>query len=249
MSRTRRSRPAVVAIALFAFTGLVAGCGTSSSSEGGDTTTTVAAGKTTTSGAPTVETTTTEAGAPTTTTQTTAVGGDGGGETGDRQAYIDAIAASLSGDESLNPFTADQADCLGNGYVDTIGLDEITSAGVTPEEFGQGSGFGGKLDIDEKTANALYDTYSDCDIDLSKVFKDVAASISGKPLNPEEEACIDRTLTDDALRTSFVADLRGEDLQNDPLDALETCVDLGAQSPDAPSADTTPATIAPPSGN
>ncbi|HEY8544446.1 MAG TPA: hypothetical protein VIL36_05350 [Acidimicrobiales bacterium] len=59
---------------------------------------------------------------------------DGGGDDGLRIEYVEAIAASVTGQDSPFADLADsEAECLGAAYVDAIGVDEL-EAKVTPQE-------------------------------------------------------------------------------------------------------------------
>lgn len=240
---THRPTPRrVLLLAALAATTLLGACGASSSSEGGSTTTLPGGGDevTTTVGAD--ESTTTTASSTTTKPSTTTEPDGSGAGDADRQAYLDAFAKGF-GDEDNAPFEADQLECLANNFLDAIGVDELKSAGVTPEEYGGGGNFGGKLTLDEDTANDVFDQYEVCDVDLKSYLKTFAASFSGGKLTPEEEACIDKSLTDENLRTSLVADLMDEELENDPLDPIEECVDFTA---DGPASGPTASSVVPP---
>lgn len=230
MPTAHRTRPVaarpVVAVAMAALLILAAACGTSGDDD-------VATGDD-----PVEETTTTEAGAteedgPTETTgddsETTEppTGDDPAepgtqGEVGDRQDYVDAIAGSLTEEGFL---TNEQGECLGEGWIDTIGFDRIVDAGITPDQFAGGSGDQLEdLDLGEPEANELYDQFGDCDIDLAQVFLDLFDA--EESLDEEQRACVEESLTDDALRASFVADFTGEDDVEDPLSATAECVDF-----------------------
>lgn len=248
MLHRRHPRTVVVAISFVAFSGMLIGCttGSSDSSDGTGTTTiaTGGAGDDTTSAGS--DGTSTTAASPTTTETPTTGGGNGGGG---RQAYVDAFTDTLDFGGGEGPFTVDQVDCLANGTLDAIGLDELVSGGVTPEEFADLEGFGGKVDIDDGTANEVFDQYEGCDIDLKQTFLDIAEGFNGKPFTADEQACIDRSLTDDNLRASAVAAIKGEELSDDPIDDIDECLDLtfGPDvDPDRPTANTV---VPPPSGN
>src|SRR4051812_34572816 len=125
--RTTPARLATLAVALLLAAGTAA-CGTSS---GDDATTTTDAKATTTEGGD--ATTTTEGDDETTTTEgddetTTTEGGDGPVD-GDAQEYVDAMTDGIG--EVFGG--TDNATCLAEAWVDTIGIDAITASGVTPE--------------------------------------------------------------------------------------------------------------------
>lgn len=163
------------------------------------------------------QTTTSEGDGPSSTTEAT------GDEAGDRQAYLDAFTKGFQ-DEEEQVFDSGQVDCLAERYLDTIGLDNLVDAGVTPEEYGDGNDFPEEVGLDEDKANELYDQFGACDIDLKEIFIDVFARFSPEPLTDEQRSCIDDALTEEKLRRSFVADLLDLDEDQDPLDGLDTCV-------------------------
>lgn len=218
----RTPRPIGLALLTLAlFTGAAA-CSSGDGSEGGDATTTTTAA---------AEATTTPAGGdegeddPDETTTTEAEGDAGDA---DRQAYVDALSASF-GEGSEDLFEDGQIECLSEGFVDVLGVDNIKEAGLSPEDLADtdGSDFPDELGVDEDKANAMFDVYEDCEVDFSSIFKELFGGLSGG-LSAEDEACIDDLLTPENLRRSLVADILGEELDDDPLDEVENCVDLGA---------------------
>lgn len=230
---SRVSAPRSLLGALLATTVFLGACSTSGSDEA--TPTTEATGEASTTTVSDDPTPTTDAPTPTTedVPDTT-----GGGETGDRQAYLDAFAKGFQeeGDEQF--FSAGQVDCLGEGFLDVIGVDTLVDAGVTPEEFGEGDGFSEELGLDEDQANDLYDQFEGCGIDLKEIFVDTFTSFSPQPLGDEELACIDDVLTDERIRDSFVSDLlEVEDGAADPFDEIDSCLP-SSFGEDGPTADT-----------
>ncbi|CAN5208169.1 hypothetical protein BH20ACT3_BH20ACT3_10870 [soil metagenome] len=218
-------RVAVLAVAAI-FTLVAAGCGSSGDDEAAETADTSEA--TTAPDAPEDDgaTGTTDPGDttdptddPTAESTETTDSTEPSGDVGERQDYVDAISASITEQDLVPP---DQGDCLGEGWVDTIGFDRIVDAGITPEQFGGGSGDQlAALELGEPEAQALYDQLGDCDIDLRQVFLDLFDA-SGE-LNDDQRQCVDDQLTDERLRASFVADCLGEDDAEDPLEATTEC--------------------------
>ncbi|CAN5643774.1 hypothetical protein BH10ACT1_BH10ACT1_24600 [soil metagenome] len=229
-TRSRRLLAGTVLALLIA--GGTAACGASGGSDADRETTTTAPKSTTT----VEEATTTTSGDDETTTTTE--GTDEGSTTtavdepagdADRQEYVDALKESFdTGTDSTEQyFDSEQVNCLAESYVDVIGVDNLHDADVSPAELGKSSGDGPlpkELGIDEDGANELYDQFAGCDIDLAATFKKVFSQISGKALTPAQEACVDKAVTDENLRKSFVADFSGVELDPDPLDAAGTCV-------------------------
>lgn len=147
----------------------------------------------------------------------------------DEQAYVDALVATFEEDESDELYTEDQVTCLAEGFVDIIGVDALQSAGLSPQEFAEDGidDVPDELGVDDEKANAMYDTFADCDIDLQELF---ASTAGGEELTADEQACLDDLLTDDNLRASFVASFTGDELEDDPLDDAFECFDFGSAS-------------------
>ena len=122
-----------------------------------------------------------------------------------RQAYVDAFAKDFDDDDAPDLEPA-KVDCLGNAFLDVIGLDRITAAGVTPEEFGNGLDASDDVGIDEQKASDLYDTFKTCDVDLKALLAETVTKLAPRPLTADQRACIDDVLTEANLRKSFVAD-------------------------------------------
>lgn len=187
------------------------------------------------------DTTTTEAeagGDETTTTEgddggddgdetTTTEGDDDGGESGDPvdvggdgQAYVDAMMQSMQGDEEF-PLSDDQAECFSSRFVDTIGVDRLQDAGITPEMMASDddSMEFTELNLSEDQGNELYDNFGDCGIDLRQIMLDSMAE--DEEMTPEMQTCMEGVFTEENLRTFMVIGMtQGEDaLENDPAGA------------------------------
>ncbi|MCU1373679.1 MAG: hypothetical protein JWO68_965 [Actinomycetia bacterium] len=121
--------------------------------------------------------------------------------------------------------TPAQATCIAERFIDVIGLDTLQSSGVTPEQFGQGSGdaFAGSLDIDEPTARELFDQFGECDLDLAAASFEQFTS-EGPPLDAEGRACVQQAITNDRLREAFVDTLLGRTGDNGPYEEASKCV-------------------------
>jgi hypothetical protein len=228
----RTPRPIAIALVSLALLAGAAACGSEDGSEGADpTTTTTAERATTTDGEPdpvdgTTTTTAEEDGDDPVdgTTTTEDVTDDDAGDA-DRQAYVDALKGWL-GEDSGEVLQEDQVDCVSEGFVDVLGVDELKGAGINPEELAESDGteFPDELGIDEDKANEMFDIFGACDIDFASIFKDLFRA--GGELTAEQESCIDDLLTDENLRRSLVAEILGEDLADDPLDDIDACADF-----------------------
>ncbi len=153
---------------------------------------------------------------------TTTEGGDESGESvdvgADGQAYVDAMVASMGEDEEF-PFTDGQAECYSTRFVDTIGVDRLQAAGITPEQM---AGDDDTLEYTElelslEEGNQIYDHLGDCGIDLRAMMMESFAA-SDDDITPEMQACLEGVFTDENLRTLMVSSMvNGEDaMEGDP---------------------------------
>ncbi len=145
----------------------------------------------------------------------------GGGGDSNKDAYIDAIAATMQADDA--PFDAEQANCIATGMVDAIGVDTIEEAGVTPEEIANDEDDSQfekvTADISEEQANDLVDVIfgGEC-----FSFGEVLASQMGEDgpdLSDDQIECIgDQFAKNETFKKAFVDSLiTGED--NPDVDA------------------------------
>ncbi|MBP7632026.1 MAG: hypothetical protein KA758_16355, partial [Acidimicrobiales bacterium] len=71
--------------------------------------------------------------------ETTTTEGDGGDVevSADARAYVDAMNEAMTADEEF-PLSDDQAECFNARTINTIGVDRLQAAGVTPEMMSSG---------------------------------------------------------------------------------------------------------------
>ena len=155
------------------------------------------------------ETTTTEddGGDDTTTTE------DDGGESGDPvevdadgQEYVDAMLQSMKAEEDF-PLSDDQAECFASRFIDTIGVDRLNEAGVTPEMMAgdDDSMEFTELNLSEDEGNELYDHFGNCGVDLREMMLESMAA--DEEMTPAMQACMEGVLTDENLRTFMVTSM------------------------------------------
>ena len=140
----------------------------------------------------------------------------------DEQPYLDSFATDVRAGDGAEIFDEAQAKCLARRFLDVIGLDRLRNAGVEPDDFNISANFGEKLGVDATEGNQLYDQFASCGIDVEEVLVK-SLSAGGQDLTPEERACVDAAFGPDDVRRSFVADVIGQDLTDDPLDRIEQC--------------------------
>jgi hypothetical protein len=151
--------------------------------------------------------------------------GDGDGRS---QEYVEAASASLREDGEF-PVDAERADCVAAAMVDVVGVDTLTDAGISPEEFGDADNLE-SLDVDlpDDAVDRLGNAVAECD--LVGFFEDVVidgfSREVGTELSSEAAACLrdsfdERALADAVART-FV-DGSSEHVQEPAVSALAAC--------------------------
>ena len=114
----------------------------------------------------------------------------------------EAVSAGLmKAQDRAFQFTQEQADCVGDGFVEEIGVDQLQEYGIITED----------LEATDKPIEAKM-TGDDADgagkvlvgcVDAAQIFKD--AMLSDQDLSPEVTSCIDDALTEEMLTKFFAA--------------------------------------------
>lgn len=196
MSHTPRS----FVLALLAASALLLGaCSASGDDASGDATTTTAEG----GSAPTAPegSTTTEAEETTTTTEDEV-------PTPDDDGLVAEVADGLEGGLEIDD--RDTALCVAAGWIDVVGEDRITDAGVDPAELGDGEYEAwASLDVSSSEASDLYAAIGACDHDVVEA---LAASLDEEEdLTEEQRSCIRDLLDAETVEEVLVATFQGED--------------------------------------
>jgi hypothetical protein len=119
------------------------------------------------------------------------------------QAYVDAMVQSMRAEDDF-PLSDDQAQCFASRFVNTIGVDRLNAAGVTPEMIAgdDDSMEFTELDLSEDEGNELYDQFGECNIDLREMF--LQSMAADEDVSPAMQSCMETVLTDDNLRKLMV---------------------------------------------
>jgi hypothetical protein len=140
--------------------------------------------------------------------------------TGGKQAYVDAMLASL---DTLGGglATKAQAECIAPKWVDIIGVEGFAAAGVAPEDF-QKTGSGLELlHLDATKAGKMADAFGACGMDLEDVA--IAAQDQNGDLPDDVVACLHDALTPEAARNGFIAGLTGKAPTDPALQKAAAC--------------------------
>jgi len=133
-----------------------------------------------------------------------------------------AIADSLMTSGADFALTAEQAECVADGLVGRIGVEQLQRDGVLTDDLESEDGLG-RVEMSSEHADRAADVMQRC-ADLQQIFT------SAMPELPEESRrCVDEELTDEVLHAYVASVLEGrrEQGERDLAAALRDCVRLG----------------------
>jgi hypothetical protein len=140
---------------------------------------------------------------------------DDDGESVDEDDYVDAMIDSFdASDPDELQIDRGQAECLAPQWIEIIGVERMQENGIEPDDLREDS-----VDVElteigltEDDGNALYDTFSDCDIDIRQIFIDSMSADADDEFTDEQRDCIGESFDDDVLRRIMVTTLiEGDD--------------------------------------
>ena len=141
---------------------------------------------------------------------TTAVTSGSSGASGSEKDYIDALVASVQGDDSF-PIDPDQAKCLATAMVKVIGVDTLVKAGVSPDDIASGNDIGTLTSLSEKQATAMANVIFDgkC-LDFSKLMTDQLTQGLGGSLTATQVKCLaDAMFGNDLFKKAAIDSMTG----------------------------------------
>jgi hypothetical protein len=112
-----------------------------------------------------------------------------------------------SGAGQLLSTDRDDADCIGKGAVDRIGVDRLKKTGVLEDDLTVAMRTT-TMTADEATT--MTDVMTGC-TDIGEMMKKVVNNDRSDPLPKDVRVCLDRALTETSLRPVFVALFQGKD--------------------------------------
>lgn len=148
----------------------------------------------------------------------TACGSDGGSASStEGRKYVDAAMKSYKDSKSASQaFTRTQAECVAKGLVDSVGVDKLKAAGVTPSDFAESGGpfkaVGSKLSRKEAEGVVGVVTDGKC-FDFTDLVTKSAASGSSTfaKLSKTKVHCLFATLlSDKAFKNAMVDSMLGK---------------------------------------
>jgi len=154
-----------------------------------------------------------------------ASGGQAEGQAGE---YADAVSASMREDDEA-PLDAERADCAAAAIVDVIGVDALTEAGVSPDEFGSADDLTSLgIELPDDVTDRLGESLRECDLagPLEDVMVDGFAGEFGTELPAEAAECLRDNVDDGALMDAAAAtfvDGSNEHLREPLASAIGAC--------------------------
>jgi hypothetical protein len=154
------------------------------------------------------------------------------GDATDADAYIEAVAESMSDDQEEFGLDEEAVTCMATVVVDLVGTDALTTAGVTPEDFADAGSFAA-LDVelpDDATAR-LSEGFAECDITdlMVDVVVEQLATGAGGELPSEASTCLEEALDRqgllDAVAVGFIEG-SDEEIQTLLFDTVAACPDV-----------------------
>ena len=135
-----------------------------------------------------------------------------GGGSGDDDAAAKAIADSImeaqgdagGGTADLFQMKQEEADCIGEGFVDEIGTDKLKDYGLLNEDL-EASGQLTDKPMSTEDAEAAADTLLGC-ADVQQMMSAAMGEVDAKT-----KECLEEVLTDDALKSLFVKLFSGKE--------------------------------------
>jgi hypothetical protein len=131
----------------------------------------------------------------------------GGG--GDDEQASKAISDSImkeqktSGSSDVFQMKQEEADCIGDGFVDEIGTDKLKEYGFLTEDLKTADKLS-EVKMSTEDARAAANTLFDC-ADVRKMMTE-----SMGDLDPKTKACLEDVMTEDALRSLFTKMFSGK---------------------------------------
>lgn len=158
------------------------------------------------------------------------VSGCGGGEDEEAKTAISDYLMEQQGETQMLKLERGEADCISEGMVDGIGVDQLKEYGFLNED-GTVNKDSQITDMSKDDSEAMVDSMFDC-TDVMKTMQSELASAMGEQ-TPEVQACLEDALTEDVVRKVLVANFSGDaqQAQQDLMGPLGACITGGTDAP------------------
>lgn len=142
----------------------------------------------------------------------------------DEAKAAEAISANLLQD-SEDAFTVDQAqaDCIGEGLVEGIGVEQLQAYGMLTDDLQVDESVGEATEMEEADADTAAEAVVGC-VDAQAMFAE-QLSADGT-LTEEQQQCVSEALDDEAVTAMFSLIFQGQEDEatNDLLGPLMSCM-------------------------
>lgn len=151
----------------------------------------------------------------------------GGGLSSDEKSAIEALSTSIRDDsDQTGAFTSDkaEADCIAEGMVTEIGIDNLVEYEILTEDFKANDTLE-QTEMSEADAGAAADVVLDC-MDVRAMMMD---QMGVSELPAEVLTCLEGALSDDIIKSMMVASFTGteDETANEVSAAIMSCVTTG----------------------
>lgn len=149
---------------------------------------------------------------------TTAEDADGGGHA---DAYVDAVVASWTETGEGLPLDETQTTCVATGLVSVVGVDALTEAGISPDEFAAADNYASlSVELPDDATADLSAALGECDVveTLEGILIAAFPDEFGVELPPDAVTCLVDDLDDQAVVDGWAATFI--DGSNERLQAL-----------------------------
>lgn len=142
---------------------------------------------------------------------------------GDDEQAAEAISASMMEQSDTEfPVDEEQADCVGEGLVDEIGVDQLQEYGMLTDDLTVNESVG-QVTMEEGDADSAAEVLVGC-LDAETMMAEQLGA--DDTMTEEQRECMADVLDDDALTTLFSLMLQGkeEEATGDLMEPLMACV-------------------------
>lgn len=133
--------------------------------------------------------------------------------------YVAAFATLLA--QFGDTVTDQQATCLGERWTETVGVDRMASADITPDGISSNEVNFGDLGLEAADADAMAEAIVGCDVDIAGVV------ITMNGADADSAACVRKKVPAEALARGFAYGVAGVDLPADLDQYEDVCADGG----------------------
>jgi hypothetical protein len=161
------------------------------------------------------------------------LGGCGGADEEDRaRESISAYLVEQQEEGQMVRLDEEGADCIADGMVDGIGVDQLREYGLIDED-GEVVEDARTTEMERGDAEVMVDAVFDCTDVMATMQEELATAMGGQ--TPEVRECLEDALTEDLVREALVENFSGneQESQEKLMGPLGECVVGGTDVPDS----------------